>query len=348
MKHAVLTLDYELYGNGSGDVFKHVIEPTEAILKVLNEKNVKMTIFVEIVEFLRIKQEWDNGNNMGYSSNPYDAVVAQLQQAALDGHDIQLHIHPQWLEAKFLNGKWSVDYDMWRLGVYNGDMKELLSWAKVELETIVQEVIPNYHCVAFRAGGYNAQPSERIAKAMREVGLFIDSSMVPGAVERGALSHYDYSHLPVDKGYWFAQDCLDAPKEDGEIIEMPIVAFPVLRLRKYLSSERLKAIFQNRKSAFETYNAKTSEKGEREHRWGIWKKISYFFEYESQTWDYCLFTKSLHRLFMRKIEEQKDRNVVVLVGHPKSLINVEIIEYLLLQMLTNYSFTTLSKWASER
>ena len=29
MKNIILTLDYELYGNGSGDVFRHIIEPSE-------------------------------------------------------------------------------------------------------------------------------------------------------------------------------------------------------------------------------------------------------------------------------------------------------------------------------
>ena len=29
MKNIILTLDYELYGNGSGNVFRHIIEPTE-------------------------------------------------------------------------------------------------------------------------------------------------------------------------------------------------------------------------------------------------------------------------------------------------------------------------------
>lgn len=34
MKNIILTLDYELYGNGSGNVFRHIIEPTEKILSL--------------------------------------------------------------------------------------------------------------------------------------------------------------------------------------------------------------------------------------------------------------------------------------------------------------------------
>lgn len=348
MKHAVLTLDYELYGNGSGDVFKHVIEPTEAILKVLNEKNVKMTIFVEIVEFLRIKQEWDNGNNMGYSSNPYDAVVAQLQQAALDGHDIQLHIHPQWVNAKYENNKWHVDHTMWRLGEYDGDMIELLLWGKTELEKIMRPILPDYKCIALRAGGYNAQPSERIVLAMREIGLQVDSSIVPGAIEHGALSRYDYSLLPLNVDSWHVVDKLDSPQAKGEIFELPVTSFPVRRYRKYISKDRLSAIFRNRKSAIESYNSKTTDNENHSLFSTIFKKVKYFFEYENQTWDYCLFTKSLHRIFVERITSQKDRNIVTLVGHPKSYSGSSGLIYLIDSLSRNNSFITITQFLDNR
>ena len=39
MRTLFLTLDYELYGNGSGDVFHHIIEPTDRILKIAEKYN---------------------------------------------------------------------------------------------------------------------------------------------------------------------------------------------------------------------------------------------------------------------------------------------------------------------
>ena len=48
MKSLVLTLDYELYGNGSGNVFQHIIAPTEKILQLADKYNAKITIFLKL------------------------------------------------------------------------------------------------------------------------------------------------------------------------------------------------------------------------------------------------------------------------------------------------------------
>ena len=39
-----LTLDYELYGNGSGDVFMDVIEPTKKLLTIFNKYDIKISV----------------------------------------------------------------------------------------------------------------------------------------------------------------------------------------------------------------------------------------------------------------------------------------------------------------
>lgn len=81
MKRLLLTLDYELYGDGSGDVFKHVVEPTNEIMALAEHYGVRITIMFEYLEYLRIKQEWDTGNKMGYNRNPVQAMENQLRDA---------------------------------------------------------------------------------------------------------------------------------------------------------------------------------------------------------------------------------------------------------------------------
>ena len=65
----ILTFDYELFGDGSGDLFLDVINPMQNILNICNSKNIKLTIFFEILEFIEIKKEWNKGNKMGYTNN---------------------------------------------------------------------------------------------------------------------------------------------------------------------------------------------------------------------------------------------------------------------------------------
>ena len=47
MKTLLLTLDYELFGDGSGDVFKHIVEPTNTIIDEAERYGAKMTVFFE-------------------------------------------------------------------------------------------------------------------------------------------------------------------------------------------------------------------------------------------------------------------------------------------------------------
>lgn len=346
MKSLIFTLDYELYGNGSGNVFTHIIEPTKELLEIADRYNVKLTFYFEVVEYWKLKDEWKKGNHMGYTKNPIVAMEEQLKYAHAKGHDIQLHIHPQWIDAEWVNSRWTVNNSKWRLGDFKEEGESVAAIIKRGKETIENIIGKGYKCTAIRAGGYNAQPSDRIIEAMKQCDLKADSSIVPGAKESGSLSRYDYSHVKNNVGFWYCTKSLEnESKETTEIIELPIVAFPIVRIQKYLSLDRVKSLLQNRKSAQEAFEAKTSTqtaaKGNR-----LIKKFKYFFETEFQTWDFCLFSKSMHRKFLKNIRKQKERDVFVLVGHPKSFVSGKGFEYILRQTANDFQFITTSYFLS--
>lgn len=341
MKLFIFTLDYELFGDGSGDVFKHIIEPTDDILRIANQFGMKLTFFFEVIEFWKLKEEWEKGNNMGYERNPIEAVETQICEAYRQGHDIQLHLHPQWVDARWEKGKWMVNFEKWRLGGYQGEgdnsMESLFRRGKQTLENLLKPVNPDYQCIAIRAGGYNIQPSEEIVRAMKAVGIMVDSSIYPGGKETGLLSNYDYTGVDPAKGYWHVGERLE---ESGEstIVEVPIVAFPMIRLKKFLTWERIKGFFGNTKSAQNSLEARTSTA---EKKSSNMDKIRYFFETEWQTWDYCLFSPSLHKEFLRQIAKQ-EREVFVLVGHPKSYTGGRGLTYLLNETNKKYNYPTIT------
>lgn len=338
-KRFIFTLDYELYGNGSGDVFKHIIEPTDKLLAIANQYGVKLTFFFEVIEYWKLKEEWENGNKMGYEKNPIEAMENQIRDAYRQGHDIQLHLHPQWVDARWESGKWIVNLDKWRLGGYDGtgenSIENLFKRGKQTLEEMLKPVNPKYECIAMRAGGYNIQPSEEIVKAMKATGIKVDSSIYPGGKETGILSNYDYSKIDPKKGFWHVGNQLEETG-DSQIMEIPIVAFPMIRLKKFLTWERVKGLLRNSQSAKESLEAKTSSS---EKKSGKWDKVKYFFEKEWQTWDYCLFSPSLHKDFLKKITMQ-NRDVFVLVGHPKSFTEGRGLEYLLKKTYKEYEYKT--------
>ena len=341
MKRILLTLDYELFGDGSGDVFKHIVEPTSIIADVAEQYGAKLTVFFEVVEYWRLKQEWESGNHMGYEHNPAKAMAQQVVDLMKRGHDVQLHLHPQWVDARWEDGRWIVNLDNWRLSYFKSptmSLKQLIADGKRTLEEIIKPDIPDYECVALRAGGYNVQPSQDIVEIMRELGLMADSSVVPGAVEQGALSKYDYRVAPLDVGVWNVNDILETPSDmPSQIKEFPVVAFPVIRFLKFMSITRIKSIFANRKSAQASFSAKTADNT---GGGGIMKKMSFFFKKEYQTWDYCLFPKWMHRYFLRKISKQNEREIFVVIGHPKSLVTTDSLEYMLKKTCSRFEFPT--------
>lgn len=341
MEYLLFTLDYELFGNGSGDVFRHIIEPTNQLLTIANRYGVKYTFFFEVIEYWKLKEEWEKGNDMGYRHNPIEAMENQIRDAYRQGHDIQLHLHPQWVDACWEKGGWVVNLDKWRLGGYSGNgvdsLVNLIKRGKQTLEELLRPVDPQYECIAMRAGGYNIQPSEEIVKAMKSSGIFVDSSIYPGGKETGVLSNYDYSSIGPDKDFWRVGTKLEETG-DSEIIEVPIVAFPMIRLKKFLTWERVKGILENRQSAKESFEAKTSTIGKQS---SIWDKIKFFFQKEWQTWDYCLFSPAQHRYFLKHVAEQ-DKEVYVLVGHPKSFNMGNGMVYLVKIVHNSCRFITLS------
>lgn len=344
MKSLILTLDYELYGNGSGNIYTHIIEPTERILALAGEYKAKITFFVEVVEFWRIEEEWLKGNTMGYKNNPIDDIRKQLQEARKQGHDIQLHIHPQWIDAEYRNGAWSVNLADWRLGGYDKQgeysLENLLVKGKATLEEWIKPVDAGYECIALRAGGYNIQPSGELVKAMLAAELKVDSSIYPGGKETGTLSNYDYSSIAADKELWQTGDELEKEGTSG-IYELPIVAFPIKRWKKFASIERIKSLLQNKKSAKDSFEAKTSS-GEGKKNSKL-DKIMYFFQDEWQTWDYCLFSASLHNHFLKEIKKQTQRELFTLVGHPKGYMGGKGFKHLLEKSVSNFNYITISE-----
>ena len=340
----ILTFDYELFGDGTGDVFKHIIKPSNTILELCQEQSIKITIFFEVLEYLKLKEEWESGNSMGYTKNPIEAIEQQLQQAAIDGHDIQLHIHPQWHNAKYVNGKWHINLNNWRLGDFKGEdnygIKELISDCKTALEALIKPVKPDYKCVGLRAGGYNIMPSAEVYSAMLALGLKYDSSVYPGGYEDTTLSRFDYRGVPLNLDFWWA-DAQDIRLEDNKnklIMEIPIFALPQARWKKVLNFNKIKSLLtKGKKSVSALAQEKISNKS-------FVEKVKFMMSKEAQTWDFCMFSKSQHKRYFRYIERQTDRNSFVLIGHPKSFVKdnslVNMIK-LAQKSKVKYSFKTL-------
>ncbi len=340
-----LTLDYELWGDGSGHMFRDVIEPTKKILDLCDLYNAKITIFFEVVEYWRIRQEWKSGNSMGYTSDPSVAMKKQIVDAYRNGHDIQLHIHPQFLYAKFEDGVWKTD-DKWCMKdiPLNGDMnlKKILSEGKRTLEDILKPISSSYICNIFRAGGFNILPSENIVKILEELKFKVDSSVYAGGYEINNESNFDYRNIKNTIPYWPINNNNVLIQEnifskDSKIIELPTYAFPIRRYKKY-DLTRLKNILRGENSVLKTVNKKMDKRN-------ILQTVKFLFEEEYITCDFCLFNINKMKKFLnlvKKTQNMADYYPFVLIGHSKGFYSDETLKFLL-NSDKNINFVTLTK-----
>lgn len=117
----IITIDYEIFGDGSGDVKKHIISPANQLLDICDKYGAKLTLMFEVAEYWAFKELEERGAlNLDYY--PSQLMAEQAANAIERGHDVQLHLHPQWLGAKYENGSWVVNFSWPRLSDLPGGL----------------------------------------------------------------------------------------------------------------------------------------------------------------------------------------------------------------------------------
>jgi hypothetical protein len=194
--HLVLTDDWELRGDGSGEMRRMQFSTIRELTSIYNEFGLKGTFMVETMQQLYHRRLGRQHPELAALAEEWDAIVRSVY---LQGHDIQLHVHPQWQRATFRNGQWSLT-SPWAVGDYSAsELRAMLESAKACLEDLLRPLDPSYKCRAFRAGSWLAFPSDHLVPTMADLGLVADLSVVPGwnidSVFRGQRLFADYRQM---------------------------------------------------------------------------------------------------------------------------------------------------------
>ena len=227
--HLIITVDYEVFGNGMGCVDQCVLEPAERMIRIAERFDAPVTFFVEATEFI-VKEEIRDDR----------PVRSQLAQAIAGGHDAQLHIHPQWADATCdENGNWKVDMKRWRVGDIDfTELSSLVEHGKDWLESVVNH--SGFRCIAFRAGGWCIQPSEHVMQVLYASGFKVDSTVAPGFWNAAPGEWCDFRKVP-ELPYWRTQGDVCRAEDDG-IFEVPIVTGKIDRARHMRALKRAKTV----------------------------------------------------------------------------------------------------------
>jgi len=174
-KKVILSYDYELFfGASSGTVQKSIIQPTNQLLDCMEKYNLRGNFFIDYLMIKYIKQQTDE-----QAQKDIEALENQMIDMVRRGHRIELHLHPHWIDAKYLgNGLWDfADYSHYTLSSLDDQIViQMFTEGTDYLNTLARQVDPQYKVCAFRAGGWAIQPFERLKEAFMAAGIKIDSS----------------------------------------------------------------------------------------------------------------------------------------------------------------------------
>lgn len=73
------------------------------LLKVLDKCDFKVTFFIDTCFLNRLKYEKTNHSEL---MPEYNSIINKLRLLSERGHEIQLHLHPNWYNAIYKDGEW--------------------------------------------------------------------------------------------------------------------------------------------------------------------------------------------------------------------------------------------------
>ena len=211
MLNVIISVDYEIFGNGRGDAVKHMINPMNKIAAIAETYDVPVTVMVEMCEYLQFEKYDDNLiEDLGYS--PKEKTALQIREMYERGHDVQLHIHPQFLNAEYAGKRFHLRNP--ELSVFEMSYEQvydMIGQCKERLESLVPS--GSYRCLALRLSNMGwVEAPYHVAKAMEDLEIAVHS-----------LS--DTPAPAGSRGFWRLHDL--------QVYEVPIYSIPA-KLHSFL------------------------------------------------------------------------------------------------------------------
>lgn len=219
----ILSFDHELSLGGTASYQYNLFGPTDALLRLATELAVPIALFTDILCAQRYA-EWDRA---GFFM-PY---CRQLASALAQGHDLQLHIHPHWVDSTWTNGTYypSTHFALsdFEHALPPNDIPGIINRAYDFLCELCTSYDADYRCIAYRAGGHNLSPATgTILAALFEKGIRIDSSIVKGFRFRSGISMVDLTGMPETPNWTIPLSGPLCAEADSGIFEIPVAAKP--------------------------------------------------------------------------------------------------------------------------
>jgi hypothetical protein len=187
--------DWELSGNGSGDARELQFRPMRELVEIYNAHNIRGSFNAEVMQQLTFRKFENDYPELKTLADEWDAAVLE---AYGQGHDIQLHIHPQWQNAEYEDGRWRLTADWSILNYPAEEAYRMMSAGKEYLENLLRSVDGDYACVSFRSGSWCIAPSAHMLNLLVKLGIVFDMSIVGGVRYETKNINLDYTSCDED------------------------------------------------------------------------------------------------------------------------------------------------------
>lgn len=345
----MFTNDWEIFGEGSGNFTDLQERPLREFFEVFDRHAARFTLFAEI------GQQWAHRSlGQAWSEKIAESWEALVAETIGKGHDVQLHLHPTWLNAKFEHGAWHLDFSQWQLKTLSQEkIEEVLRRGRNTLENLGHKVNPKYRCLAFRAGAFCIQPENETMPGVLKAGLMCDSSVVPGMTDH---LFFDFRSARSKPGSYLAcvenlgreaipgeKSILEFPIHTARVWDMPLVRrlLPGAFFERFQFGTSPDAVFEKwakardarQRTIYPSSRQPLQEKRKRALR-GPRRWPGFFLRKSLITLDYDylapqVFVSLVERAVARAQREGKQRLRLVAIGHAKNIHSAENVDRIL-------------------
>jgi hypothetical protein len=193
--HLAFVDDWELSGNGSGDARELQFKPMRELVRIYNAHKVRGSFNAEVMQQLTFRKFEKDYPELKTLADEWDEV---LRETYRQGHDVQLHIHPQWQKAQYEQGQWRLTGDWSILNYEPDEAYSMMQAGKEYLENLMRPVNPDYRCVSFRSGSWCIAPSPHMLGLLVRLGIVFDMSIVGGVRYETKNINLDYTNCDED------------------------------------------------------------------------------------------------------------------------------------------------------
>jgi hypothetical protein len=216
--HIAITFDLELFmGRRQGTVEHCVARPVAELERIAERYGVRFVFFVDTGYLLRLQELAGSHPEL---DGVRDEVLRILDRLRRGGHDLQLHLHPHWRTARYVGPGWEFRMETFALPrLAEREIDEIVA----ENVAFLRSIAGSQAVFAHRAGGWSIQPFGRVSGALARHGIWLDSSVIPGAHRTHEWQPFDFRGAPAESRWRFEADpARNDP--DGRFVELPIAS----------------------------------------------------------------------------------------------------------------------------